>query len=219
MKPLPSVLLSRREVLCRLPVRLGALLLLTRAGRARAQGHAPVPDLRRVVFDDDRFVAVGTGGVVVTSDDGDGWLPCRSGTRHPLRGLARAAGAWVVVGDQGVILTSPDGDRWVVQNSPVAVSLLDVAFGHCRLVAVGTSGTVIRSFDGVEWVQARSGVGTELRCVADTETGFLVGGGRTIPCCVRATASAGPGTIPRARAASAIFCVPNGACWRSAVTG
>ena len=67
MKPMSSVPLSRREVLCRLPVRLGALLLLTRASRARAQGRVPVPHLQRVVFDDDRFVAVGTGGVVVTS--------------------------------------------------------------------------------------------------------------------------------------------------------
>jgi hypothetical protein len=56
-----------------------------------------------------RLVTVGSGGRILTSDDGVIWNARASGVSDWLVGVSTGAGRCLAVGDHGCILTSPDG--------------------------------------------------------------------------------------------------------------
>jgi hypothetical protein len=60
-----------------------------------------------VAYGDGLFVAVGSGGVILTSPDGATWTAWTSGTGNDLNGVTYGNGLFVVVGDRSIILTSP----------------------------------------------------------------------------------------------------------------
>ena len=61
----------------------------------------------RVVYGNSLFVAVGLGGIILTSPDGVSWTQRTSGTRDWLIGVTHGNGLFVAVGEWGTILTSP----------------------------------------------------------------------------------------------------------------
>lgn len=103
------------------------------------------------------FVAVGEGGVVLTSHDGRHWTRRDTPTVATLRGVATGASALVAVGDGGVVLTSRDGEGWHLGASGTTGRLNAVTWTGGRFVAVGASGTeyltglVLTSEDGQLW--------------------------------------------------------------------
>jgi photosystem II stability/assembly factor-like uncharacterized protein len=119
--------------------------------------------LHRVVWGQERFVAVGNEGTIVVSRDGEHWEQASAGTDERLRGIAAGKGCLVAVGHGGVIVRSCDGRRWRTQKSPTAQRLTDVAFGDGRFVAVGWNGIILVSVDGRQWEQ--QSVGPEHRLV------------------------------------------------------
>jgi hypothetical protein len=100
----------------------------------------PVPisrPLNDVIYANGRFVAVGDGGVIATSEDGLVWSQ-RSGQVNgngSLRAITFGGGMYVAVGDWGTILTSPDGLRWTQRDSGTGTILWDVVYGAGRFVA------------------------------------------------------------------------------------
>ncbi len=109
------------------------------------------------------FVAVGEGGVIVTSADGERWHAASSPTSTTLRGVACGPPACVAVGDGGIILTSLDGETWVQRNSGTIGRLNAVAWTGQRFVAVGAagsealSGVILASEDGYIWSEHTPG--------------------------------------------------------------
>jgi len=63
--------------------------------------------LSGVTYGNGTFVAVGEGGVILTSPDGVTWTKRASGTENTLHGVTYGNGTFVAVGEGGVILTSP----------------------------------------------------------------------------------------------------------------
>jgi hypothetical protein len=69
------------------------------------------------------WVAVGEGGVIVTSGDGSTWTQRTSNVTETLYGAAYGAGRWTVVGAGEVILTSTDnGVTWTSVGSPAGLT-------------------------------------------------------------------------------------------------
>lgn len=118
--------------------------------------------LNAVAFGNGFFVAVGEGGVIVTSSDGVNWVPRVSGTTDRLPAIAFGGGRFVATrkNRESPALTSTDGITW----SPVTVSAADgnpttcaaydaIAFGDGRFIAVGSDqfevSDVMESADGV----------------------------------------------------------------------
>jgi hypothetical protein len=62
--------------------------------------------LRGVRFGDEMFVAVGTGGAIVTTILGDGWRLNASGVPQTLEGVIFGEAFWVAAGREGVIIES-----------------------------------------------------------------------------------------------------------------
>lgn len=103
------------------------------------------------------FVAVGEGGVVITSADGRLWTRQRTPTSATLRGVAAGDPAIVAVGDGGTILASSDGETWYPRFSAGDGRLNAVAWTGGRFVTVGASGReyltglILISDDGHLW--------------------------------------------------------------------
>ncbi len=60
------------------------------------------------------FIAVGAGGRILTSANGNSWSVAQSQTAISLSGVAWSGTLYVAVGAAGTIVTSPDGVVWTV---------------------------------------------------------------------------------------------------------
>ncbi len=71
--------------------------------------NPPRATVNRAVHAVGRYLAVGSGGLVLTSQDGERWVPRSSGTDADLFGVDVASQRWVAVG-RGVVISSRDGE-------------------------------------------------------------------------------------------------------------
>lgn len=106
-----------------------------------------------------RYVAVGDGGLILTSTDGLAWTGQPSPVTVNLRGVAWSGARFVAVGDDATVLRSDDGYVWTSTSDPIAGMVLhDVGWGGGAFVAVGgVPGSdpapllLLASTDGVSW--------------------------------------------------------------------
>ncbi|PDW03243.1 hypothetical protein CJ255_09665 [Candidatus Viridilinea mediisalina] len=105
-----------------------------------------------VGFGNNRWVAVGEDGVILSGTHPSGLVQRAKVTDEHLYAVAYGDDQWVAVGDNGTILTSPDGFNWAVQDSEESRLLYSVAYANGRWVAVGNDGAVISSSDGENWL-------------------------------------------------------------------
>lgn len=95
-------------------------------------------DLYGAAYGDGVFVAVGSYGVILRSEDAHTWTVERSGTQDSLMAVVRVGGQFVAVGDNGTILTSPDGHVWT-RRVAAQTNLMywSAAVGRDTLVVMG----------------------------------------------------------------------------------
>ena len=117
--------------------------------------------LENVRFLNNRFMAVGFGGRLMTSTNGEIWTVQSTPTTEILLDVEYANGLYVAVGGtlQGgrVIITSPDGINWT-NNTPGGSGFLKgIAYGDGKFVTGGLNGSILTSTDGVSWQNQSSG--------------------------------------------------------------
>ena len=119
------------------------------------------------------WVAVGYGGVIAKSTDGNVWTPAATSADGSKGGITTngwgvaygkdnlGAGLWVAVGDGGVIAKSTDGNVWTPAASTGGITIegVGIAYGKDSLggnlwVAVGGGGLIAKSTDGNVWTPA-----------------------------------------------------------------
>jgi hypothetical protein len=128
------------------------------------------------------YVAVGTGGSIMTSPDARSWAAAAAlpaGFVSNLSAVTSSGGAsarWVAVGDLGATLVSLDGNTWTAGAAPTGGSpnLRAVASNGTSFVAVGDAGTIQTSTDGITWTARTSGVSANLRGVAFSTAGRFI---------------------------------------------
>lgn len=130
-------------------------------------------ELTAVTGSDGRFVAVGSGGVVVTSEDGVTWEARNSGVTVDLLAVAAGDDGYVATGTAGTIVGSSDGLTWSPRSSGVSMNLSAITWARGAYVAVGDEGGIVVSRNGVDWVGRASGVGSRL-------SGVGFGGGQYV---------------------------------------
>lgn len=86
------------------------------------------------------FVAVGTGGHIITSSDGITWTSQTSGTSNNLYRI-KYGDRWMAVSAAGEAVHSPDGATWTVTATGLD-TCSDVYWAGDRWVALGTVGGV-----------------------------------------------------------------------------
>lgn len=118
--------------------------------------------LRDVIWNGSIFVAVGSGGYIVTSSDGITWTQRTSSTASQINGITWNGSIFVAVqsgASANGVHTSPDGINWTAQAVSIPVSLLGVTWSATLslFVAVGsadgTDGYIITSPDGITWTE------------------------------------------------------------------
>jgi hypothetical protein len=106
------------------------------AKRATSIKNWPVND---VAWSGSRYVAVGSGGMIVSSADGLSWNVENSPTTNSLYGVTWSGSRFIAVGVESTALVSPDGISWTsVVGGPTATeelspgAVLDPAFVRSR---------------------------------------------------------------------------------------
>ncbi len=124
-------------------------------------------DLKSVMEDNFKFVAVGAFGIL-TSSDGVAWTVATWSPFYPqFNGFTTGnRGMFVAVGSGGAVLTSLNqGANWTAQTVGDSEDLNSVTWGNGMFVAVGNSGRIFTSTDGSSWVGRTSGTSVDLNGV------------------------------------------------------
>ncbi|MBU0983474.1 MAG: IPT/TIG domain-containing protein [candidate division Zixibacteria bacterium] len=110
------------------------------------------PLLYDIVWNGFRFVAVGSGGTILTSTNGTTWQRATDPQYESLRAVAANNSGTVAVGNEGAIVFSQTGSSWASVPSPTDLSLAAVAAGPNGFVAVPGNGSVVLfSETGASW--------------------------------------------------------------------
>jgi hypothetical protein len=95
-----------------------------------------MPALNDVIWDGAVFVAVGSGGTVLTSADGIDWVARASGTEADLYAIAFDGADIFAVGEDIVMLSTDHGESWTTKHEP-DVDLIAVAVSPTQVVVGG----------------------------------------------------------------------------------
>ena len=94
--------------------------------------------LNDIVWNGSRFIAVGDGGMILSSRDGIDWVERDSGTEVELVAVASQGPFIVAVGHDAVVLRSTDsGTSWSVEHSGEPVRLAAVVITPSQIVVGG----------------------------------------------------------------------------------
>jgi len=125
--------------------------------------------LRDVAYDASRgFVAVGDAGVILTSVDGQHWLPHYQPSSIGFAQVRHEGGLYLALGQQfgaavntwsAALWTSPDGITWTPRYDAPDTVVTSLAAGNGQLIAlanitvpgVGTTARSLLSSDGLQW--------------------------------------------------------------------
>jgi uncharacterized delta-60 repeat protein len=125
-----------------------------------------VKDLRKVIFADGRFVAVGLGGIIQLYTNGINWSPQVSGTTDDLTAVGYGAGLFVASGapaqrdphKTSTLLTSPDGVNWTRRSSPSLFAASEIGYADGSFIALANAGEgpwttseIWTSTNGIDW--------------------------------------------------------------------
>ena len=139
----------------------------------------PLPsndELYGIAYANGTYVMVGTGGTILSSNNGTAWTKQRSGTNQWLTSVVWGNNQFVACGFRGTILTSPDGVAWTNRVSGTKEVLWELKWNGTLFLAVGTNGTIITSSDGSSWVSRNSGVTGSIENVAYNNNTFVASG-------------------------------------------
>ncbi|HIJ59264.1 MAG TPA: hypothetical protein HPP56_01405 [Nitrospirae bacterium] len=117
------------------------------------------------------YVAVGHGGVVLTSEDGENWDYRNSPIDDYLFSVISSDNLVVAVGDKGKIINSKDGINWQEVSTGIYDSISDITYCDKKLVSVSEKGNILISKNGINWTVSRKSSGVSLNsviCVKDT---------------------------------------------------
>lgn len=148
---------------------------VTEAWTTQTSGTAN--NLYGVAFVNDRFIAVGASGTLLTSTDGISWTTQTSNTSNTLRQVAFGANNYVAVGDAGAVVSSTDATSWIAQSIPTTESFRAITYGpDLQFIAVGTTGTLAYSLTGANnsWAVSNAGV-IELNSIASNDVFIATG--------------------------------------------
>jgi len=126
-------------------------------------------------------IAVGSGGTVLRTLDGENWTEGQPPISDWIFGVEFADYEnGCVACDNGTILyTSDCGETWNFASSPTGARLYDISYGTGEVAwAVGRSGTIVKTFDkGVTWINQESPTNTRLYGIEalDTHEAWAVG--------------------------------------------
>jgi hypothetical protein len=115
-------------------------------------------DLNSIAYGNERYVAVGNNGTVLTSknilNDGFGWSWRNQAPPVDINAITYGGSRYVAVGNHGLIITSMNGLDWSVASFDSVTKFVSVAYGNGKFIVLGDNGCVKLSSDGISWVDS-----------------------------------------------------------------
>ena len=96
----------------------------------------------------EKFIAVGKNGSLLTSTDGITWDNKTSGISTDLKEISYGNGEYVAVGTDGTIISSVDTETWTSRDG-ASGNLWAIDFGNGTFLTGGNN--IYRSYDGITW--------------------------------------------------------------------
>ena len=96
----------------------------------------------------EKFIAVGKNGSLLTSTDGITWDNKTSGISTDLKEISYGNGVYVAVGNDGTIISSTDTETWTSRDG-ASGNLWAIDFGNGTFLTGGND--IYRSYDGITW--------------------------------------------------------------------
>ncbi|MCC6234541.1 MAG: hypothetical protein IT580_17995, partial [Verrucomicrobiales bacterium] len=135
-----------------------------------------LPTLRGVTAGENRLIAVGDAGTILSSTNGVEWVRENSGVTNRLNSVAYDRGEFVIVGHEGRALRSTDGKTWIRGSLGSGIYARAVASRDGVTVACGENGALrVRNPAGV-WEVRKSGTETHLNGIARSPGATVVVG-------------------------------------------
>jgi predicted small lipoprotein YifL len=134
-------------------------------------------DLLAVAYGNGRYVAVGSGGTLLTSTDAVNWTVSTSTTSLDLKSVTYGTNAttsttlFVAVGASGALVASTDGVTWTAYGSLPVTSVNGITYGS-QFVLVGDAGIIYTSTTGTSWQVQSSGASNNLKAVTHSPAGY-----------------------------------------------
>lgn len=133
--------------------------------------------LNCVMWDGEKFVAVGEKGIIRTSTNGLKWVNRQSGNPLAIKSIAGSGNQYAAIGQNGTIITSTNASTWMDRASGVLDVLHHVSWSGSQFLAVGEQGTILTSPDAITWTKRTSGTTEPLRWGGWFDYRFVVLGG------------------------------------------
>lgn len=89
------------------------------------------------------FVAIGEGGIGISSEDGITWSPINTGVVTDLYGITASSNVFLACGDSGVLRVSQDGLSWLGIDTGTTSDLWDITAANGEYIAVGDNDVII----------------------------------------------------------------------------
>ena len=137
--------------------------------RLIVRSPTPTPNhLRSASYGGGKFLAVGDGGAIVSSDDGTTWESHNAGYTRSLKNIVFGNGIFLVTGaDNRYILTSPDLETWSVERpADVPFNPNGLMFHNGMFYICGSEGRISKSVDGITWTSSQTGNDERLQDIA-----------------------------------------------------
>ena len=116
-----------------------------------------------ISYNNGLFVATGTSGTVLNSNDGIDWTDhtSTSNTPHFFKDNAYLNNMYWAVNDNGSIFSSSDGKIWTSKYKGNKDGFYSITYGNNKYVAVGSSSgllNIIKSSDGNNWTTVTNSI-------------------------------------------------------------
>ena len=116
-----------------------------------------------VTYNNGLFVATGSSGTVLNSNDGINWTDhtSTSYTAHFFKDNAYLNNLYWAVNDNGSIFSSSDGKIWTSKYTGAIDGFYSITYGNNKYVTVGTSSgllNIINSSDGINWTTVTNSI-------------------------------------------------------------
>lgn len=131
--------------------------------------------LNSVVWNVDKFYAVGKFGTILSSPDGETWTKVEINSSETLNDIYSYDNKLAVVGDKGGFYSTSDGTNWNMASISSDSSIKNICWNGAKFVASSDNGNIVTSMDGTSWawVSLEASLGVKTTEVNGTSKGLL----------------------------------------------
>ena len=129
-----------------------------------------------LVYENNLYVAAGTGGFLSTSTDAITWTTRTSGTASNIINLIYGDGIYVYVGAGGVLATSTNAITWTARTSGTTSAINGLTYANSLYVYGGVGGVLATSTNAITWTARTSGTTSTINALFYANSLYVYGG-------------------------------------------